>query len=370
MNFLTTQAVSELDLINQALTNEGLQPITDQSQVLLLGEGAWHFAFLLEKEQLVLRIPKKIAYEKEVLFHQNELTTEYAATKAFYTHANRAKEGVCPEYFTFFVQAELTYTLESYVGKSSKLSDLTTNELRQYGVEIGALFLALETLECPYEGVGYLKCDENGQLKGELDMNQKEFMIEETKEYGEELTRLLASDYEFDKKRVEAVGRELISARSLDGERITFTNQDTSPENLIFSESGFKMIDPYPLLFPGVSLAANHVFNYYFLFPLFYNTIRYQKGNYQQSLMQLRANATGFVKAYSAHSRQKQTNLHIEVYLKLLTMTHEHAKLLSAKTLSREQVIRYGTKVQIEERFFHFLRDLAQYPVEPPFVCS
>ena len=129
------------------------------------------------------------------------------------------------------------------------------------------------------------------------------------------------------------------------------------------------MIDPYPLLSPGVSLAANHVFTYSFLFPMFYNTIRYQKGNYHHSIPQLRANATGFVKAYTAHSREKQMNLHIEVYLKLLTMTHEHAKLLSATTLRREQVIRYGTKAQIEERFIHFLKKLAQYPVEIPSVC-
>ncbi|WP_226659223.1 hypothetical protein [Pseudalkalibacillus hwajinpoensis] len=369
MKFLTTQAVSELDLINQALINEGLHPLSDQSEVLLLGEGAWHFAFLLEKEQLVLRLPKKIAYEKEIPFHRNELTTEYAATKAFYAHANRAKEGVCPEYFTFSVQEELTYTLESYLGKSSEIGDLSTNESFHYGVEIGDFFLALETMESPYKGIGYLKGDENGKLKGELDMNQKEFMSEETKEYGEVLTRLLASGYEFDKERVEAVGRKLISARSLEGERITFTNQDTSPENLIFSERGFKMIDPYPLLSPGVSLAANHVFNYTYLFPLFYNTIRYQKGHYQQSLLQLKANATGFVKAYSAHSRKKEIDLHIEVYLKLLTMTHDHHQLINAKTLSREQMIRYGTREQIEERFFHFLKNLAQYSVESPSVC-
>ncbi|WP_273852996.1 hypothetical protein [Guptibacillus spartinae] len=369
MKFLTTQAVSELDLINQAITNEGLQSISHQAEVSLLGEGAWHFAFLLEKEQLVLRIPKKIAYEKEVLFLQNELTAEYAATKAFYSHANRAKGGVCPEQFTFFVQEELTYTLESYLGKSSDIGDLSTNESLQYGIEIGEFFLALETMEAPYKGIGYLKCDEDGQLNGGLDMTQKEFLYEETKEYDEELSRLLASEYEFDKKRVEAVGRELISARSLDGERITFTNQDTSPENLIFSENGFKMIDPYPLLSPGVSLAANHVFNYTFLFPLFYNTIRYRKGNYQQSLLQLRANASGFIKAYAAHSSQKQTNLHIEMYLKLLTMAHEHGELLSATTLSREQIIRYGTKAQIEERFVYFLKNLAQYPVEIPSVC-
>ncbi|QHA90814.1 hypothetical protein [Bacillus sp. N1-1] len=362
MKFLTTQNVSEVNLMNQALTNEGLRPLSDHSEIHLLGEGAWHFAFLIEKEQLVLRIPKKVAYEKEVTFQQKELTAEYAATKAFYTHANRAKEGICPEFFTFFVQEELTYTLESYLGNSDKLGDLTPNESLQYGREIGDFFLSLETVESPYKGIGYLKCDQNGKLTGELDMDQKEFVIEETREYVEELNPLLASDYDFDKKRVEAVGRELISARSLNGEIITFTNQDTSPENLIFSKGGLKMLDPYPILSPGVSLAANHVFNYHYLFPSLHNTLRYREGNYLQSLPQLRANAEGFKEGYTADSRQKRYNLHIEVFLKLVTMTYTHYQLINEQSLSREQVIRYGTKAQIEERFDHFLKQLEQYP--------
>ncbi|PFG11995.1 hypothetical protein [Bacillus sp. es.036] len=360
MKFLATQNVSEVDLMNQALANEGLRPLSDHGEIQLLGEGAWHFAFFLEKEQLVLRIPKKVAYEKEVHFQQKELTTEYAATKAFYQHANRAKEGVCPEFFTFFVQPELTYTLESYLGKSDKLSDLTTNQSRQYGRELGDFFLALASMESPYNGIGYLKCDQNGKLKGELDMDQKEFVMEETREYVEELNLLLASDYIFDKQRVEAVGRELISARSLSGEKITFTNQDTSPENLIFSEGGLKMLDPYPLLSPGVSLAANHVFNYHYLFPSLHNTLRYRKGNYLQSLPQLRANAEGFKKAYTV--RSNQDNLHIEVFLKLVTMTYTHYQLINETSLRREQVIRYGTQAQIEERFFYFLKQLEQFP--------
>ncbi|MFP3471842.1 hypothetical protein R0J90_17500, partial [Micrococcus sp. SIMBA_144] len=64
-----------------------------------------------------------------------------------------------------------------------------------------------------------MKCDQRGKLKGELDIDQKEFVMEETREYVEELNLLLASGYNFDKQRVEAVGRVLIPARSLSGEK-------------------------------------------------------------------------------------------------------------------------------------------------------
>ncbi|MFP3359288.1 hypothetical protein R0K17_18305, partial [Planococcus sp. SIMBA_143] len=120
------------------------------------------------------------------------------------------------------------------------------------------------------------------------------------------------------------------------------------------------MLDPYPHLSPGVSLAANHVFNYHYLFSSLHNTLRYGKGNYLQSLPQLRANAEGFKEAYIV--RSKRDNLHIEVFLKLVTMTFAHYQLLNEKLLSREQVIRYGTKAQIAERFVHFLKQLEQFP--------
>ncbi len=148
MKLLTTEAVTELELINHALIKEGLKQISDESEIKRLGEGAWHFAYLIDNDQLVLRIPKKIAYDKPVVFNQKELTAEYAATKAFYQYANRAKKGICPEQFNYSVNEELTYTIESYMGESKGLSGQTTEESRRYGKELGAFFLALESLTC------------------------------------------------------------------------------------------------------------------------------------------------------------------------------------------------------------------------------
>ncbi|MBA2175958.1 hypothetical protein H0266_13755 [Halobacillus locisalis] len=344
--------------IQRALDREGIT-----GTVQPLGEGAWHMAYLIEEKQLVLRIPKKIAYDKEVEFNPQELTAEYAATKAFYEHANRAKKGICPEYFDFYVSEELTYTIESYVGESIGLGHQTIEEAKQYGRELGECFRLLETLDPPFAGMGYVELDEKGQLKGPYEMNAEEFLVQETDEYLSELDTLLASSYSFDKEKVERTGRQLLAERSIKREKVVFTNQDTSPENILFSKNGAKMIDPFPLLATGTSLAANHVFNYTMLFPKFADTERFGKGDYHIHAAKLKANAEGFTESYTDGSEQKQKDLHIEVFIKLLTMAFEHHQLLEEKTLNREQIIRYGTKKQVEERLQGYLQDLESYLV-------
>ncbi|WP_283152557.1 hypothetical protein [Guptibacillus hwajinpoensis] len=362
MRLLTSKKVAEFELIQQALINEGLPKLSDDARIKRLGEGAWHCAYLIEREGLVLRIPKKIAYEREVIFNRKELIAEYAATKAFYAHANKAKNDICPNYFKYSVNEELTYTLETYVGKSIDLSTQTIEDSKRYGRELGEVYLALESFTPPFKGIGYLYLDEKEELTGAYNLTVSEFLLEETEEYCEELHTLIASPYQFDKEKVKENGGAFISNRSIDRESIILTNQDASPENLIFTKSGVKMIDPYPLLATGTSLAANYVFNYETLFPTFYNTERYRKGNYHQHVSKLIANAEGFREGYISHMEQKHEALHVEVFLKLLTMAHDHFLLLQKESLTREEVIRYGTKGQVEERFMVYLKELEKYP--------
>ncbi|RXY98426.1 hypothetical protein [Fictibacillus sp. S7] len=364
MKFLTTETLTELEIINNALKNEGLEEIPSESGIKKLGEGAWHFAYLIDKEQLVLRIPKKIAYDKKVVFNREEFIADYAATKAFYKQANRAKKGICPEHFEYFVNEELTYTIESYVGKSIGLGDQTTTQSKRYGTELGEFFLALENLDPPYKGLGYLKIGEKGEIKGELEIDLREFILEETKEYQDELDVLLSSPYEFNKKKVIKTAKDLISVRSIDREKIILTNQDTSPENIIFSKNGARIIDPYPLLYTGTSLAANYVFNYQTFFYTVHNTLRYRKSNYYLHIHQLRANAEGFIEGYTNGSKQKSKDLNVEVFLKLVTMAYTHYQLLNKESLSREQIIRYGTKEQLKERLEIYLKELEKYPLD------
>lgn len=316
---------------------------------------------MIDREQLVLRVPKKIAYEKEVIFNQDELTADYAGTKAYYQHANRTGIEMCPEYYNYHVSEELTYTIESYVGKSIGLAGQTPEQSKRYGKEVGEFFLALEGLESPIPGIGYITVGDQGELKGLYEGNLSAFIREETEEYREEWEALLESSYSFDKEKVRRIGGDLMASRSVERERRVLTNQDTSPENMIFTECGVKLIDPFPIIYSGTSLAANYVFNYQTLFHSLHNTKRHGKNQYHLLIPQLKAGAEGFVEGYTNGSKQKWNDLNVEVYLKLVTMIHEHDQLLKQESLSREQIIRYGTKEQMQERLKIFLNELEEY---------
>ncbi|GEN52635.1 hypothetical protein [Halobacillus faecis] len=361
MEFLTIQSVTELEQINRALENEGVNRLAGESDIKRLGEGAWHYAYLVEDDQLVLRIPKKFAYDQAVEFNRDQLSAEYGSTQAFYKIANQAQKGMCPEHFHYFIDEVLTYTIESYVGTTVGMEGQTLQQSKQYGSEIGKFFRALEDIDPPYEGIGYLEVGENGELKGGLDMDLSACIVEEREEYQGELDALLSSAYTFNKDKVTATGKELIPNRSIDREKRILTNQDSSPENLIFTKSGVKMIDPFPILYTGTSLAANHVFNYQTFFQTVSDTRRYTKGNYHRHAPLLRAHADGFVDGYTQGSKQKQMDLHIEVFLKLVTMAHTHLELLQEETLTKEQMIRFGTKDQIEKRLHIYLDELENF---------
>ncbi|MGM7701819.1 hypothetical protein ACSVDE_08805 [Pseudalkalibacillus sp. Hm43] len=361
MNLLTKNASTELELINRALNNEGLNGLSDKSQIHRLGEGAWHFAYLVEKDSLVLRIPKKTAYDQEVVFNRDELTTEFAGTKAFYEMANKAKKGICPEHFEYFVHDELTYTIESYLGTSAGLGDQTEEQAKRYGAELGEFFLALEGLEHPYDGIGYLKVGDSGNVKGSLDMDLKACIIEETQEYLDDLNTLASNNYRFDKEKVLNIGKELLSKRSVEREKKVLTNQDTSPENILFTSSGARMIDPVPILYTGTSLAANYVYNYQGFFHTVHDTERYGKCQYHLHIPRLKANAEGFIAGYTNGSPQKLQDLNVEVFIKLLSMAFTHHELLQKDELSHEQIIRFGTKEQIEKRLQIYLRELEAF---------
>lgn len=91
--------------------------MSGRSDIKRLGEGSWHYAYLIDNKHLVLRIPKKVAYGEKVFFNRDQLTAEYGSTEAFYKTANQAKKGMCPERFHYFIDESLIYTVESYMGE-------------------------------------------------------------------------------------------------------------------------------------------------------------------------------------------------------------------------------------------------------------
>ena len=73
------------EILLEAMNHAGV------SLPIMIGEGAWHMAWKVTKEdeELVLRIPKKVAYGKPVLFDRDALTAEYSATKWYYESVNK-----------------------------------------------------------------------------------------------------------------------------------------------------------------------------------------------------------------------------------------------------------------------------------------
>ncbi|WP_408009678.1 hypothetical protein ACJROX_05080 [Pseudalkalibacillus sp. A8] len=71
----------------------------------------------------------------------------------------------------------------------------------------------------------------------------------------------------------------------------------------------------------------------------------------------------GFASGFQ-ESIKKQESLHIEVFLKLVTMAHTHMMLLEKESMNREQEIRYGTRKQVENRLYNLLHELEEFSLE------
>ena len=105
-----------------------------------LGEGAWHRAWKVTSDKhdpVVLRIPKKIAYQKEVVYDESALKAEYGGTEIYYRCVNAVVAGAAPEMFINYVSEELTYTLESFAGNHVDLHQLNKDDAHKLGEVIG-----------------------------------------------------------------------------------------------------------------------------------------------------------------------------------------------------------------------------------------
>ena len=150
------------EILFEAISHAGV------SLPVMIGEGAWHIAWKVTKEdeELVLRIPKKVAYGKPVPFDQDALTAEYSATKWYYESVNQMVPGGAPVLFKFHVTPELTYTLESFGGKSLPLREMSLVEAVRVGRQIGVIYRKMESLTPEIEGFGRLAWTENKGLHG------------------------------------------------------------------------------------------------------------------------------------------------------------------------------------------------------------
>ncbi len=333
-----------------------------KGDVTFLGEGAWHDAFLIEDnhKKLVLRLPKKVAYGEKVEFNEREWRTEYEGQKLFYHHANQANSGIAPEYFDYYVDKECTYTLESFAGEKVDLHQLPLLKAYDIGAQYGEFFRKLNNHKHPLKGFGYLRwSQERFTVEGEMQSSVSAFMEEENKEILEEdFPYLSQSSYSFDREKIYDKLENCVATRSISN--VSFTNQDTSPENILLQDNKIRIIDPYPVLYYGHTFAGNFLNNYDTLFIALHNSPRYKKHNFDQVSMKLKAIAQGFMEQYCLQDKETQVLVKREQYVQLFSTTVEHVKMVN-DTLPISKVLRYGTKEQIEARIPLFLYELEEF---------
>lgn len=324
-----------------------------------LGEGAWHFAWkvLNGSSELVLRIPKAVAYGKPVAFNEEALNAEYAGTELYYQIVNKAVEGAAPKFFEFHVSSELTYTLESYGGKQIDLHAMTEETAFQTGKEIGEIHRKTEEVPLNIDGFGYLNWSQEKELRGTINGDASEFLKEESEEYIADYQALCAARPEYEDNRVSEAIQLAVALRKKAFTKPLLVNQDASPENILLNGNRMCLIDPYPSIYYPRAMAGNFMNLYETFFITLAHTERYQKHQFKECEENLKLIAKGFIEGYSAENPQIASEVRGEQLLQLLETAYSHYQLLS-EDLTEETRIRYGSKEEIENRLLQFSEEL------------
>jgi len=336
------------------------------SKAEVLGEGAWHQAWKLTSEQhkpFVLRIPKKIAYKKEVSFDESALRAEYGGTEIYYRSVNQVVSGAAPEMFVYHVSKELTYTLESFAGNHVNLHKLNKDDAQQLGEEIGQLYRKVEQVDHGLEGFGYLTWNEEKGLHGLFLSDFEAFIEEECQEVLDDYNELSTKRPLFDNSDLKETIKKISETRLTVITHPVLTNQDASPENWLLDNGQIRLIDPLPILYFGEVMAGNFMNLYETLFVELAHTERYEKHRFHECKETLQSIANGFIQGYCAQNPELICILRGEQLLQVLDSAVNHVRMLE-EGLNEEQIIRYGSKEDVEVRltvFYHKLTELQQF---------
>ncbi|EPD49744.1 hypothetical protein HMPREF1210_03191 [Paenisporosarcina sp. HGH0030] len=332
------------------------------SQVSYLGEGAWHQAWQLTSPQhksMVLRIPKKIAYKKEVAYDANALLAEYGGTEQYYSWVNKVVPGAAPEKFVYHVSEGLTYTIESFAGSHVDLHDLNREDAQKLGSEIGHLYRKMEQVNHGLEGFGFFDWNEESGLHGRFLGDFHEFVTAESKEIIDDYMDLLTKRPIFNKPEIKEAILRICENRLIEIGSPVLTNQDASPENWLVDNGQIRLIDPLPILYIGEVMAANFMNLYETLFVELAHTERYGKHRFHECRETLQSIANGFELGYCGQNADLIRKLRSEQMIQVLNCAVSHNQMF-IEGLNEEQIIRYGTKEDVENRLTVFVEKLIE----------
>lgn len=340
-------------------------------QIIKIGEGAWHTVYKLKRvddQDLVIRIKKNEAYGELQQIDEQELTTEYESTKAYYSHANKSNQNVCPNFYQYFIEKDLVFTVETFMGSGTDLLLLDQNKVHSYGTKLGRIYHNIHNHKSSIAGFGELHW--NGKtLHGRDLRNIDELWQEENDHVLTALNTLIHSSLCFDKEKVGQHIHALLENRRTQVQNISLVNQDVTPENLILSNKHIAIIDPFPRLDFDLKYAAYFVFCYKFLLPAFSNAPRYINQAYQEKRNVLNAIADGFIRGYffdvvGDELITQSRRLLDEYTLWVLQEAYEHYDVLNQPHLNHKTTQQMGNRELITARLHLCLEELEKWCTE------
>lgn len=183
----------------------------------------------------------------------------------YYQHANQVMPGICPEFFAYHVEPELTFTMESYCGTTLSLSETTRSDAVELGRQCGQFMSAMSRAEVPLRGFGFLGWQEKGLAGKSKDLQA--YWEEEANEYREQFEQLVQAGIPLREDRIRGKLEEAIRYRLGRTPRLSLTNRDISPENIIVDNQRLRLIDPLPLQYDDHAFSGNLLNNFNTLFP-------------------------------------------------------------------------------------------------------
>ena len=328
----------------------------EYSKVENLGEGAWHRAWKVTSDRhdpVVLRVPKKIAYQKEVVYDESALKAEYGGTEIYYRCVNAVVAGAAPEMFKNYVSEEMTYTLESFAGTHVDLHQLNKDDAQMLGENIGQLYRKVEQVEHGIEGFGFLAWNEEQGIHGQFSSDFNVFIEEECKEVMDDYRELSAKSQLFENPQLKKALLRICETRLKEITHPVLTNQDASPENWLMNKGQLRIIDPLPIVYFGEVMAANFLNLYETLFVELAHTERYGKHRFHECQEALQSIANGFIVGYCEDKSQLIALLRGEQLLQVLDSAIRHLRMLES-IMTEEQIIRFGSKEDVEKRLIVF----------------
>ncbi|MDX1436086.1 MAG: hypothetical protein R3335_04705 [Anaerolineales bacterium] len=347
--------------LNLALDRAGYPQPGGDAGFRQLGMGAWHDAYRVQppgSSPLVIRLRKPVIYGRTEEWDPDGLHEDYAPVGLYYQEANRVRPGICPAEYSYRIDPDLVFTIESYLpGSPLPLQSLTPGTAVQLGEDIGKFFRALHDRPAPIHGHGLLVWG-GGEITAEFQTPPAEIWNGRYSRAWDQLAQLEASIPNIDFPALMEKLEQVVISRKHAAAPVSLVNQDITPENLLQQQALWVgLVDPVPALDNGTYYAAWFTHCYRLFLPSLNDAPRYARHQFGTHQEALRCIADGFEAGYTQNGPQAIRDLRMDEYLWALDLAAECLALLS-DGLNGEMRLRRGSKEDVNAALEAAIRTL------------